>query len=377
MASAEQMKTLNDQLISALKDSFAQLNTSITNQSEQSHNDLAAVNSSMKSLEHSNSSGNSKGASALGHMPNFSGQENDAREFLDQFEYYANFCKWSDKEKLAAIPLALIGSAKAWLFTLTESYSTYDEFMFLFKKRFLSQTDNWVLRRELSTRTQKPGERVLDYSTDVIKRCRRLNLPDNEQMFKFIEGLLPDIRDFVILREPKSLDEAISHAKIKATVSPNNVSTVTRKDLEQLQSNMLTALTNVASASVNASDFDTHSKPRFPRPPHDDIDIQTMIKQQVHEELKKTRFPNQHNNKPLKFTQNGGFGRPTRAVNGEPICYTCHKVGHTSAYCQQNRFQNNRTPRNQYSARPGQRNFNPSNSNGARMNGKFVPQQRQ
>ena len=136
MATVEQMKTLNDQLISALKDSFSQLNTTITSQSEQSHNDLAAVNSSMKSLEHSNSSGNSKGASALGHMPNFSGQENDAREFLDQFEYYANFCKWSDKEKLAAIPLALIGSAKAWLFTLTESYSTFDEFMSLFKKRF-------------------------------------------------------------------------------------------------------------------------------------------------------------------------------------------------------------------------------------------------
>lgn len=209
MATHDDLQQFNEQLLSTLKDSFSQLNDTFSQQSQHTHDVLTAVNS----LHQSKGNG-VKGASALGHMPTFSGKEHDALEFLANFDCYANFCNWSDKDKLAAVPLALTGSAKAWLFTNAEPFNTYDAFVYHFKKKFLSNTDDWVLRRQLSSRTQRPDESVMDYGTDIIKRCQRLGFSEQEQMYKFIEALLPHLRDFVILREPKSLPEALSFAKI-------------------------------------------------------------------------------------------------------------------------------------------------------------------
>lgn len=382
MVSHEEMTVLNDKLITVLQESFSQLHASIADQSKQSHKDLSAVTSTVKELEHSGSK-DAKSASALGRMPSFSGIEHDALEFIEQFEYYATFCKWTDKDKLAAFPLALTGSARIWLLTLTETYDNFDQLKQLFNDRFLSKTDEWVLRKELSDRKQKLNESVMDYCADVMKRCQRLKIKAEDQMHKFIEGLLPELRDFVILREPKTLAEALNNAKIRETVKPaSQLAVVTRSDLDQLQANMLNALSNVHStvSNVNAPSFDK-VRPQI-RQDRIDSGIESMIKDQIRQELRRERFRTNpsHDNRPLRFTQNGGFGRPTRAVNGDPLCTICSKVGHTAARCYYNRSANRpnygNPGRNPTSARPQRVSQIQLNSPGVQMNGRFVPQRR-
>lgn len=376
MATVEEMTTLNDKLITALKESFDQLHTSVNTQGQQSHTDLLALESSLKEKE----STETKSASSLGRMPTFSGVGNDAQEFIEQFQFYANFCKWNEKERFSAFPLALTGNARIWFFTLDQKYSTFDDLIRVFRNRFLSKTDEWVLRRELSERKQRMNESVMDFSVDIVKRCQRLAIPKTEQLHMFIQALLPELRDFVILREPKTLEEAVNIARVKATIKPPaQIAAVTKKDLDNFQHSMLTALSNVttAVASANVAAFD-NAKDKSP--PDRMPGLETMIQDQVREEIRRQNFrANQNNNSNLRFTRNGGFGRPTRAVNGDVICQRCLSIGHHARYCNrpfnQNRqgnrmgnYQSNPGPYRAQQSRPAQLNIP-----GGRMNGNFVP----
>lgn len=170
---------------------------------------------------------------------------------------------------------------------------------------------------------------------------------------------------------------------------------------------MLNAFTNVATNTINAIGFQSTPQKQFSQG-SPDADLSALVEQKIHEHFTRQYFNDkqQNGNKQLRFTDNGRFGKPTRAVNGDPICFACGKVGHTAARCysrnnnRQNR--NNNRPRN--NNQPSYENTPPapasnqgphipphnnipnpnsiqdngqqqqSNSQGVRMSGNFAPQ---
>ena len=83
---------------------------------------------------------------------------------------------------------------------------------------FGAQSLEFIFRQELYTRKQGPNEPLSLYTEDVIKKCQRLLLSENEMMNVFINGLVEDLRNHVILGQPKTFAEAENLACLRNAV---------------------------------------------------------------------------------------------------------------------------------------------------------------
>ena len=59
---------------------------------------------------------------------------------------------------------------------------------------------------------------VADYSYSLCTHCARINLPRTEWTHYFVQGLLPEIREYVVLQQPESLEVTENYAKLKESV---------------------------------------------------------------------------------------------------------------------------------------------------------------
>ena len=114
---AETITTSNQELIKVFQESLGKLQSSLQEQSDKNIGELATVNANIRESMKKTSS-NQKSASALGRSPVFSGNESEAQEFLDQFNAFAEFHGWDDKQKITAFSLSLSDAARTWYFTL-------------------------------------------------------------------------------------------------------------------------------------------------------------------------------------------------------------------------------------------------------------------
>ena len=158
--------------------------------------------------------------SGLFRQPPFHGFPNeDVNEWLLKFERLSKFYGWSNAKKLGALPLLLGGTALAWFQTLpAESVADFKTLTDELKSRFGAQNLEFIFRQELYARKQGPNEPLSLYTEDVIKKCQRLSLSENEMMNVFINGLVDDLRNHVILGQPKAFAEAENLARLRNAV---------------------------------------------------------------------------------------------------------------------------------------------------------------
>lgn len=295
--------------------------------------------------------------SNLSRTPTFSGNGDDANQFLERFQLFAKFNRWNNDEMIRAFPLSLTNNAEVWYSTLDKSlFTTFDQLIQLFRDRLLSSTSHWVLCSELSQRKQGVQESICDYSTDIRRRYQRLGIPLSEQLHFFIQGLKPSLRNHVILQQPKTLDQAENAARIKESLNEPPTNALTAKDVLTLQQQFVSELKAqqlLAQPSVHAIDHQSQ------RPQHNvrdhshnnDDSIRRIIREELRSLPNSSPRRNNDDSRPY-FNNRGDFGRANRTTTGHVICYNCKRVGHHARNC--------RLPRaHQDDARiPAARNYN-------------------
>ena len=124
-------------------------------------------------------------------LPTFDGfPQQDVREWIKKFEQISKFYGWSNARKINVIPLALDGPALAWFYTLPEeTTSDLESLLDALKERFGAESLEFLCRQELYSRKQGVEEPLSTYTEDIIKKCQRLSLSDNDLMNIFINGL--------------------------------------------------------------------------------------------------------------------------------------------------------------------------------------------
>ena len=90
-------------------------------------------------------------------FPVFEGDENeDVREFLDNYKRAGKLNRWSEEELALGLPLYLKGHASIWFRSLrSKDEMTFDKISTALTERFASGANNWRLRLALSQRRQQ------------------------------------------------------------------------------------------------------------------------------------------------------------------------------------------------------------------------------
>jgi len=102
-------------------------------------------------------------------------------------------------------------------------------------EHFASGANERRIRQTLSHRRQHGKEPVADYSFSIRSLCSRLNLPRSEWIHYFLQGLKPEIREYMILQQPVSFEAAENFAKLKETVLSSVKLTPSRWHLKLLK----------------------------------------------------------------------------------------------------------------------------------------------
>ena len=297
--------------------------------------------------------------------------------WLDTFRRLAKLNNWGKDLQLNALPLYMTGVAQAWVLSLSEEItSDLDKLFKAFQERFASGPQDWLLSQKLSARKQQKGESLDDYIADITRLSRRLKLSEKESMRVLIEGLLPDLQCHVSLGRPKTIQEAISLARIKDVVNQRQGVSDSQAILTQMQT-MFKDLMTSNNAKVVAATA-TAPPPSLPDKRVDELSKQmTQLQKQLQQQSAASLAAyDQPPNPPRSFQSRNWQGQPNRQVEqlqrqvnrleqelrryqnprqpdfrsygrsfrstqGDPICSNCQRVGHTWRSC----FQRNRDPR--------------------------------
>lgn len=106
--------------------------------------------------------------------------------------------------------------------------SMFEELSEQLIRHFASGASEWPVRQALGQRRQLEKESVADYSYSLRTHCARINLPRSEWTHYFVQGLIPEIREYVILRQPENLEAAkesvLAGSNKRADFDPKKVS---------------------------------------------------------------------------------------------------------------------------------------------------------
>ena len=125
----------------------------------------------------------------------------DPLVWLQRFSKFADSKKWTEANKLEIFPLLLTKDAAYWYMCLPDSQKTcFTAIETAFKKQYMP-TQHW-LNSAIFDRKQGPYESVDEYIAAIRKLCCQASKSDKERTEALIPGLKPDIKSFVLGKEP-------------------------------------------------------------------------------------------------------------------------------------------------------------------------------
>ena len=143
----------------------------------------------------------------------------DFDEWLQKFQRYAIFNRWTPEQQLNGFMMFLGGSALHVCQRETpEVRGNLEALEQALRQVYVSPHQQFLRRQELNNRTQGPLESLKNY-LNVDARAARLQLTDAETMQCFLQGLRQDLKEHVILQIPQTYAAAVDAARLKNPLS--------------------------------------------------------------------------------------------------------------------------------------------------------------
>ena len=148
----------------------------------------------------------------------FHGYESENVErWLEKFKLHLSRRRINLEHDAAASELALhlSGPAEAFYYSLLDSErSNFQELSDALRERYSSKNHTWRLWQALSTRQQGSSEPLDKYIADLHAMFQHLHLSEEEKLRYFVQGLRPDIRREVLIKQPQTYREAEDAARL-------------------------------------------------------------------------------------------------------------------------------------------------------------------
>jgi len=205
-------------------------------------------------------------------------------EFFQAIERTAAHGKWEEATKLSAALLRLKGAASEFIQVESPDISTFDNFKQALIKRFVRGEDRFASLQSFISCQQLFNESVLDYKQRLRKLANRTilhyedeNLQNQENarvekdlLQKFITGLQPHFKAFVIMGNPTTLEEAANFAvniEESNSVSTNaSLLPILRTNVTGTNPNHVQFATEEVDRTDNSGNSSPSSRTRSPTP---------------------------------------------------------------------------------------------------------------
>ncbi|XP_067685860.1 uncharacterized protein [Haliotis asinina] len=159
-------------------------------------------------------------------MPeHFTGKDSShAEEWLDRFLHFANFKQWNHAQKIQVFPLFSKDSAYLWykdvLQTSDNEFILFDDVQKLFKDKYVHPTDRWSLLEKFGSRKLLPTETIDVYLAELTETASLLGKTETDILDAFVRGLDDSTRQHVLMKQPKTLNDAVSFARLARSILP-------------------------------------------------------------------------------------------------------------------------------------------------------------
>ena len=262
------------------------------------------------------------------------------------------------------LPLLLKGNANVWFSATTLPDTTYEKLCEALKTQFHTESDVWLLRQQLLNRKQTQNETVAQFTSEIRKLCQRLQVSAEESVNYLLNGLRPELKNYVILQRPKTFAEAETHAKIREAIPETKTGDRTDEILRALAELKSSEPKIAAYNTAYNAPFATGNNPRVSYTQERPLG-RDEVTQIIRQELRRAR--NQQTR--------GQDYRNRRTFDGRPICNYCQKPGHIAYVCRKRQSDNGdpripapQNPQTEENYRSGGRQANPSSLNPPALN---------
>ena len=147
-----------------------------------------------------------------------SGPGSDIVKWLEDFSDIAESQNWDEYTKLKKFPAYLAGVAKdfykLYVKEATPAVDSWSALCKIFREGFLPTEYTTHLRNKLRTKKQGLFQKTVIYIFEMQALCKQYNrkMPEEEIVDYIVQGLLPPIKERVIMLRPKGIKDLIAKA---------------------------------------------------------------------------------------------------------------------------------------------------------------------
>ena len=267
---------------------------------------------------------------------NFDGT-GDVDDWIAHFIYTSKCNNWEEQMQKRRIPVHLKGTAEMWyrdfaqlnedsLVSFEDSYSLAEIFNGL-REAFRPKNYRSINQSALSCRLQAMDEPVAQYYYDMLRLCQKMNprMDDMEKMTHIMRGLKPGMLEKVLVLEPKDCLDLLG--KLRSI-----------EEAEFLGSKRQNYNLLLSTESPKESPHGSNSRNSEPVSRSTEV-VSSAIESKVDKLCELMLNLLAKNNNQNNYRRNNGNyyqRKPSRTVDGRPICYNCDKPGHVARACPQN-----------------------------------------
>ena len=182
-------------------------------------------------------------------------RDQDPVQWLELFNTLSTLAKWTPEEKAQQFPFYLAREASSWYSTAEVDKTKWYLISTAFTKWYKSNDSlKYVWLDEFWSIKHSEGQSVEEFIQKVLSVGAKLKQSNNDLMLAITKGLAPSVKGYVLLKDPKTLDELIEYARTVQHVQPQQSNNT---DVAKMVSAIISEHLSELKTSINAIQFNS------------------------------------------------------------------------------------------------------------------------